>query len=87
MCIASRKRSCRARSTKTLATISDWEKQTNTQTAGRTRAQGECVLPIDQFQQAIDTMKQAIAKSDKPNDSWSQILMGSYFELNQYDEA
>lgn len=41
----------------------------------------------DKFQDAIDTMKQAIAASDKPQESWNQILMASYFELNQYDEA
>ena len=70
-----------------LATISDWEKQTNTQTADELALKANAYYRIDQFQQAIDTMKQAIAKSDKPNDSWSQILMGSYFELNQYDEA
>ena len=41
----------------------------------------------DKFQEAIDTMKQAIAASDKPQESWNQILMASYFELNQYGEA
>ncbi|MBN8742067.1 MAG: hypothetical protein BGP24_17880 [Lysobacterales bacterium 69-70] len=41
----------------------------------------------DKFQDAIDTMKQAIAASDKPQESWNQILMASYFELNQYGEA
>jgi len=70
-----------------LATISDWEKQTNMQTADELALKANAYYRIDQFQQAIDTMKQAMAKSDKPNDSWSQILMGSYFELNQYDEA
>ncbi|GMV29897.1 MAG: hypothetical protein AMXMBFR59_20220 [Rhodanobacteraceae bacterium] len=41
----------------------------------------------DKFQEAIDTMKLAIAATDKPQESWNQILMASYFELNQYDEA
>lgn len=70
-----------------LATIADWEKQTGMQTADELALKANAYYRIDQFQQAIDTMKQAMAKSDKPNDSWSQILMGSYFELNQYDEA
>ena len=70
-----------------LTTIADWEKQTNTQTADELALKANAYYRLDQFQQAIDTMKQAMAKSDKPNDSWSQILMGSYFELNQYDEA
>ncbi len=70
-----------------LATLADWEKQTGMQTADELALKANAYYRVDQFQQAIDTMKQAIAKSDKPNDSWSQILMGSYFELNQYDEA
>lgn len=70
-----------------LNTIADWEKQTGSQTADELALKANAYYRIDQFQQAIDTMKQAMAKSDKPNDSWSQILMGSYFELNQYDEA
>jgi hypothetical protein len=37
----------------------------------------------DQF----EAMKKAMAGSDKPNESWMQILMASYFELNRYDEA
>jgi len=41
----------------------------------------------DKFQDAIDTVKHAIAASDKPQESWNQILMASYFELNQYGEA
>ena len=32
-------------------------------------------------------MKQALAKTDTPNESWNQILMASYYELDQYDEA
>ncbi len=48
---------------------------------------GNALYRADKFQEAIDTMKQAIAASDKPQDSWNQILMASYFELNQYGEA
>jgi len=70
-----------------LATLADWEKQTGAQTADELALKANAYYRVDQFQQAIDTMKQAMAMSDKPNDSWSQILMGSYFELNQYDEA
>ncbi|HEY6544543.1 MAG TPA: tetratricopeptide repeat protein, partial [Dokdonella sp.] len=42
---------------------------------------------LDQFQPAIDTMKKAMSMTDTANDSWTQILMASYFELDQYDEA
>jgi len=48
---------------------------------------GNALYRGDKFQEAIDTMKQAIAATDKPQDSWNQILMASYFELNQFGEA
>jgi tetratricopeptide (TPR) repeat protein len=32
-------------------------------------------------------MKKALSMAEKPNDSWNQILMASYFELGQYDQA
>lgn len=48
---------------------------------------GNALYRADRFQEAIDALKQAIAASDKPQESWNQILMASYFELNQYGEA
>jgi len=48
---------------------------------------GNTFYRTEKFQDAVDTMKQAIAKSDKPEDSWRQILMASLFELEQFDEA
>ncbi|TDR47520.1 tetratricopeptide repeat protein [Tahibacter aquaticus] len=48
---------------------------------------GNALYRADRFQEAIDTLKLAIATSDKPQESWNQILMASYFELNQYGEA
>lgn len=70
-----------------LATLAQWEKLTGTQNADELALKANAYYRVDKFQDAIDTMKQAIAKTDKPNESWSQILMASYFELNQYDEA
>ena len=70
-----------------LATLADWEKQTGAQTADELALKANAYYRIDQFQQAVDTMKKAVSMTDKPNDSWSQILMASYFELNQYDQA
>jgi tetratricopeptide (TPR) repeat protein len=70
-----------------LATLTDWEKQTGTQSADELALKANAYYRVDQFQQAIDTMKKAMSMTDKPNDSWSQILMASYFELNQFDQA
>lgn len=70
-----------------LATLDQWEKLTGKQTADEQALKANAYYRLDQYQPAIDTMKKAIGLSDKPNDSWTQILMASYFELNQYDEA
>jgi tetratricopeptide (TPR) repeat protein len=70
-----------------LATLADWEKQTGSQSADELALKANAYYRVDQFQPAIDTMKKAMSMTDKPNDSWSQILMASYFELNQFDQA
>lgn len=70
-----------------LATLAQWEKLTGTQTADELALKSNAYYRIDQFQNAIDAMKKAIAMTDKVNESWNQILMASYFELDQYDEA
>ena len=70
-----------------LATLDQWSKLTNTETADELALKANAYYRLDRHQEAIDTMKKAIAMSDKPNDTWNQILMASYFELNQYDQA
>jgi predicted Zn-dependent protease len=70
-----------------LATLDQWSKETGSETADELALKANAYYRTDKFQDAVDTMKKAIAKSDKPNDTWTQILMASYFELNQYDQA
>jgi tetratricopeptide (TPR) repeat protein len=70
-----------------LATLADWEKQTGATTADELALKANAYYRVDQFQPAVDTMKKALSMTDKPNDTWTQILMASYFELNQYDQA
>jgi predicted Zn-dependent protease len=70
-----------------LATLDQWQKLTGKETADELALRANAYYRLDQYQPAVDTMKKAIAASDKPNDSWTQILMASYFELNQYDQA
>lgn len=70
-----------------LATLDEWEKQTGKQTAEALASKANIYYRLDQFQPAVDTMKKAMSLTDKPNDSWTQILMASYFELDQYDQA
>lgn len=70
-----------------LATLDQWEKQTGATTGDELALKANAYYRTDKFQEAVDTMKKALAMSDKPNDSWTQILMASYFELNQFDQA
>jgi uncharacterized protein HemY len=70
-----------------LATLDQWEKLTGANTADELALKANAYYRTDKFQDAVDTMKKALSMTDKPNDSWTQILMASYFELNQYDQA
>jgi tetratricopeptide (TPR) repeat protein len=70
-----------------LATIAKWTKLTGAESADELALKGNIYYRMDNFQEAVNAMKKAIDMTDKPNDSWMQILMASYFELDQYDEA
>lgn len=70
-----------------LTTLDQWEKETGATTADELALKANAYYRTDKFQEAIDTMKKAVSMTDKPNDSWTQILMASYFELNKFDEA
>ncbi len=70
-----------------LATLEQWQKLSGKETADELALKGNAYYRLDQFQPAVDAMKKAISMSDKPNDSWTQILMASYFALNQFDQA
>jgi hypothetical protein len=70
-----------------LVTLDQWEKLTGATTADELALRANAYYRTDKFQEAIDTMKKALSMTDKPNDSWTQILMASYFELNKFDEA
>lgn len=70
-----------------LSTLQEWFKVTGAEKADAYALQANINYRLEKFQDAINTMKKALALSDKPNESWMQILMASYFELDQYDEA
>lgn len=71
-----------------LATLDRFSKETGGgESADQLALRGNIYYRLDRFQEAIDTIKKAIAASPEPNESWNQILMASFFELDQYDEA
>lgn len=71
-----------------LATLAEWEQLTGSQTPDSLALKGNAYYRTDEYEKAIEAVKQAIASSDKEiPESWNQILMASYFELDRYDEA
>ena len=70
-----------------LASAEQWEKATGTQSADELALKANAYYRLDQYQPAVDAVKKALAMAKEPKDSWTQILMASYFALNQYDEA
>lgn len=70
-----------------LVTLDRFEKETGKTDAEQWALRGNIYYRLDRFQDAIDTMKKALAASNEPKENWNQILMASLFELDQYDEA
>jgi len=70
-----------------LNTINEWFKVTGAQKADAYALQGNAYYRMEKYQPAVEAMKKALSLSDKPSDSWNQILMASYAELDQFDEA
>jgi tetratricopeptide (TPR) repeat protein len=48
---------------------------------------GNALYRLDRFDEAATFLKQAIAKSDKPQDAWNQLLMATYFDQDKPLEA
>src|SRR5215471_3051187 len=70
-----------------LKTLDEWFKVTGSQKGEAYALQGNAYYRLDKFQPAVESVKKALSLTDKPNDTWYQILMASYAELEQYDEA
>ncbi len=70
-----------------LKTLERFKKETGSENADQIALLGNIYYRLDKFQEAADAMKRAIAASDDVKESWSQVLMASLFELNQYGEA
>ena len=70
-----------------LNTLNEWFKVTGAQKAEAYALEGNAYYRLDKYQPAVDAIKKALSLSDKPSDSWYQILMASYAQLEQYDEA
>lgn len=71
-----------------LTTLDKWQTEGGKTTADAYALRGNVAYRLDKYQDAVNAMKQAIAANNgTASESWNQILMASYFELNQFDQA
>lgn len=71
-----------------LATLDRWEKESGGTNPDSWALRGNLEYRLDRYPEAISSMKRAIDTVEgEPRDSWMQVLMASYAELDQYDEA
>ena len=70
-----------------LAAVERWFKLTGTQTAEAWSLKGNALYRLDRFPEASVALKKAIELSPKPNDSYNQLLIASYYDAENYAEA
>jgi tetratricopeptide (TPR) repeat protein len=70
-----------------LVTLDRFMAETKSSKPEQLAVRGNILYRLDRFDEAAAVLKQAIATSDKPPESWSQLLMASYFDQDKPLEA
>lgn len=70
-----------------LDTITKWRAEGKKETANSYAAEGNDYYRLGKYPEAIAAIKKAQSLTDKPEASWNQILMASYAESGQGDQA
>lgn len=70
-----------------LATLAKWRSEGKKDTAQSHALEGNAYYRLEKYPEAIAAIKQAQSMTDKPEASWNQILMASYAESGQGDQA
>ncbi|WP_266168658.1 tetratricopeptide repeat protein [Dyella subtropica] len=70
-----------------IDTLTKWRTEGKKETADSYALEGNAYYRLEKYPQAIAAIKKAQSMTDKPNDSWNQILMASYAESGQGEEA
>jgi hypothetical protein len=70
-----------------LDTLAKWRAEGKKETADSYALEGNADYRLGKFPEAIAAIKKAQSMTDKPKDSWNQILMASYAESGQSDQA
>ena len=72
---------------KALATLQKWRTEGKRETADSYALEGNIDYRLQKYSDAIAAIKKAKSMTDKPKASWDQILMASYAESGNTDEA
>ncbi len=64
-----------------------WREQGKRETAESHALEGNAYYRLQKYPEAIAAMKKAMSMTDKPKDSWNNILMASYAESGQAGQA
>ncbi|WP_198670344.1 tetratricopeptide repeat protein [Dyella sp. C9] len=70
-----------------IDTIEKWRAEGRKETPESYALEGNAYYRLGKYPEAIAAIKKAQSMTDKPNDSWNQILMASYSESGQSDQA
>ena len=70
-----------------LDTLTKWRAEGKKETADSYALEGNIDYRLQKYPEAIAAIKKAQSMTDKPQDSWNQILMASYAESGQSDQA
>ena len=70
-----------------LDTLSKWRAEGKKETANSYALEGNIDNQLGKFPEAIASIKKAQSLTDKPEASWNQILMASYSQSGQSDQA
>jgi tetratricopeptide (TPR) repeat protein len=68
-------------------TVEKWRAEGKKETADSYALEGNAYYRLEKYPEAIAAIKKAQSMTDKPSDSWNQILMASYSETGQSDQA
>lgn len=70
-----------------LKLVDQWFSEARVEKAEAHALRGNALYRLERYPEAAVALQKAIALSDKPNDGWTQMLLGTYYEQKQYAEA
>jgi predicted Zn-dependent protease len=70
-----------------MTALDTWSKESGAQSADVYALQGNAYYRLQKYPEAVAAIQKAKSLSDKPQASWDQIEMASYFAMDKYDDA